>query len=134
MQAMYDSVSRKRALTDLNLTAYERCRVLSNYKRVLKVLDPSVSFTLFRPQPMWCTAQKFLTITVNSRSLHRFGCRRIRLKERVQIFQHTLLTYQGVYLRSEFQSDRSKVGATNASFPALHQILLTDDFAGRRLE
>ncbi len=27
---MHDSVSRKRALTDLNLTAYERCRVLSN--------------------------------------------------------------------------------------------------------
>ncbi len=27
---MHDSVSRKRALTDLNLTAYKRCRVLSN--------------------------------------------------------------------------------------------------------
>ncbi len=29
-QALHDSVSRKRALTDLNLTAYERCRVFSN--------------------------------------------------------------------------------------------------------
>ncbi len=35
---MHDSVSRKRALTDLNLTAVERCRVLSNTQYVVPSL------------------------------------------------------------------------------------------------
>ncbi len=59
---MHDSVSRKRALTDLDLTAYERWRVLSNaHVRIAVEIDMvhvcvggKVNFTI------WLTFASFL--------------------------------------------------------------------------